>query len=383
MVKQTQFNITESLNSIQLEDWNRVVGSQYPFSQYEFLKALEDHEGVGEKYGWWPRFVTAWEGERLVGAVPLYLKDNSYGEFVFDMSWADAYKRAGIRYYPKYVASIPYTPATGPRIHVEANHPNANEIRSGLITASQQLAEESGVSSLHWLFTDEKDTVSLKEQGYMLRLGCQFHWTNENYSSFDDYLQTFSATKRKKVKRERRRVVEQDIEMEVLHGHEMSDEQWQVYHNFYLDTFDRKWGMATLSLGFFKQLGRTMGENVVVVFARYKGQYVASAFNIKGENTLYGRHWGCNADFHSLHFEACYYQGLDYCIQHGLKTFEPGAQGEHKISRGFLPTRTWSAHWIAHPEFRQAIEAFCQQEQREMELYIEELNNHSPFKATA
>ena len=220
-----QYKIIESLKSINANDWNKVVGSQYPFSHYEFLRALEDHEAVGEKYGWWPRFVTAWEGETLTGAVPLYLKDNSYGEFVFDMAWADAYQRAGIRYYPKYVASIPYTPATGPRIHVIDNHPHASEIRSGLIKATQQLAEESGVSSLHWLFTDEKDTVTLKEQGYTLRLGCQFHWQNENYQSFDDYLQTFSAAKRKKVKRKRRRVVEQDIEIEIIHGNEMSDEQ--------------------------------------------------------------------------------------------------------------------------------------------------------------
>jgi len=378
-----QFKIIESLQSIKADDWNRVAGTDYPFTRHEFLLALEQNDCVGEKFGWWPRFVVAYDNDKLVGAVPVYLKDNSYGEFVFDWSWADAYKRAGLDYYPKYVVSIPYTPASGPRILVDAAHEQQTEIRQGLVQAVQQLAEQSGVSSLHWLFTDARDTVLLKEQGLMLRLGCQFHWTNHEYKNFDDYLQTFSAAKRKKIKRERRRAEEQGIELEVLHGNEMSDEQWQVYHHFYLDTFDRKWGMATLSLGFFKQLGRTMPNNVVVVFAKFQGQYVASAFNIKGEHTLYGRHWGCNADFHSLHFEACYYQGLEYCIKHGLQHFEPGAQGEHKISRGFLPTRTWSAHWIAHPEFKQAITAFCMQEQREMELYIEELNSHSPFKATS
>ena len=376
-----QYSVIESIKAIESRDWNRVVGSQYPFAQYEFLRALEEHAAVGEQYGWWPRFVVAYAGQQLTGVVPLYLKDNSYGEFVFDWAWADAYKRAGLRYYPKYVASIPYTPATGPRIHVDASLPNQAEIRLGLIQAAQRLAEQSGVSSLHWLFTNAEDTVLLKEQHYMLRLGYQFHWTNHGYRNFDHYLETFSAAKRKKIKRERRRVSEQGIELEVLHGHEMSDEQWQIYHDFYLDTFDRKWGMATLSLGFFKQLGRSMADKVVIVFAKYEGQYVASAFNVKGEDTLYGRHWGCNADFHSLHFEACYYQGLEYCIKHGLQHFEPGAQGEHKISRGFLPTRTWSAHWIAQPDFSQAIEAFCLQEQKEMEHYIEELNSHSPFKA--
>jgi len=378
-----KYSIIESLQSIRAEDWDRVVGSQFPFSQYAFLRALEDHAAVGQKYGWWPQFVVAYDNDTLVGAVPLYLKDNSYGEFVFDSAWADAYKRNSLRYYPKLVASIPYTPASGPRIHVDSQHAQQADIRLGLMQAAQQLAEQSGVSSLHWLFTDANDTVLLKEQGLSLRLGCQFHWTNQAYSSFDHYLQSFSAAKRKKIKRERRRVIEQGIELEIRHGNEMTDALWQIYHDFYLDTFDRKWGMATLSLGFFKQLGRDMPDNVVIVFAKYQGQYVASAFNVKGEDTLYGRHWGCNADFHSLHFEACYYQGLDYCIKHKLKHFEPGAQGEHKISRGFLPTRTWSAHWIAHPEFRQAIEAFCQQEQKEMEHYIKELNTHSPHKTIA
>jgi predicted N-acyltransferase len=378
-----QYKITESLQSIKTDDWNRIAGTEYPFTRHEFLLALEQHDCVGEKFGWRPRFVTAYDNDRLVGAVPAYLKDNSYGEFVFDNAWADAYQRAGLRYYPKYIVSIPYTPATGQRILVDASHDKQNEIRQGLVQAVQQLAEESGVSSLHWLFTDARDTVLLKEQGLMLRLGCQFHWSNHGYTDFDDYLQSFSAAKRKKIKRERRRVEEQGIELEVLHGNEMTDEQWQIYHGFYLDTFDRKWGMATLSLGFFKQLGRSMPDNVVVIFAKHQGEYVASAFNIRGANTLYGRHWGCNADFHSLHFEACYYQGLEYCIQHGLQHFEPGAQGEHKISRGFLPTRTWSAHWIAQPEFKQAINAFCLQEQQAMEDYIDELNSHSPFKAIA
>ncbi|MDH5407642.1 MAG: GNAT family N-acetyltransferase, partial [Gammaproteobacteria bacterium] len=256
-----------------------------------------------------------------------------------------------------------------------------HDIRSGLIKASLEFSKDAQVSSLHWLFTDKNDTVALKEQGFMLRLGCQFHWQNNNYSDFDEYLQTFSSQKRKKLKRERRRVKEQGITFEVLHGNELNDEQWQIYHQFYLDTFDRKWGMATLSLDFFKQIGRTMPENIVVVFAKLNDEYIASAFNVKGKDTLYGRHWGCNEDYHSLHFEACYYQGLEYCIKHGLKFFEPGAQGEHKISRGFLPTRTWSAHWIADPEFDKAIRAFCAHEQEGMEQYIGQLNNHSPFKA--
>ncbi|MDH5179372.1 MAG: GNAT family N-acetyltransferase [Gammaproteobacteria bacterium] len=378
-----QFKIIESLHRIKPEDWSRIAGNDYPFTRYEFLVALEDNEGVGEKYGWLPHFMTAWDGEQLVGAVPLYMKDNSYGEFVFDWSWAEAWQRAGLPYYPKYVVGIPYTPAAGQRILADHSRSDHKDIRKKLVQAVQNFVSDSGVSSLHWLFTDTADTQLLKDSGYILRLGCQFHWQNNHYQSFDDYLQTFSAQKRKKVKRERRRVIEQGIELEVRHGNEMTDELWQIYHDFYLDTFDKKWGMATLSLDFFKQIGRTMPASVVVVFAKYQNDYVAGAFNYKGHDTLYGRHWGCNADFHSLHFEACYYQGLDYCIQHGLQHFEPGAQGEHKISRGFLPTRTWSAHWIAHPEFAKAVQAFCAHEQDGMEHYINELTEHSPFKTVS
>ena len=375
-----QIQIKQSLTEIDASDWNRIAGDENPFVRYEFLVALEQTGCIGPEFGWLPQFVTLYDEGNLIGAVPLYLKDNSYGEFVFDWSWAEAYQRAGINYYPKYVSSIPYTPATGPRILVDSTHAKPKEIRTHLIQATLGFAQQMQVSSLHWLFTNEADTALLQEQGLMLRLGCQFHWQNQNYRDFDDYLQHFSAAKRKKIKRERRRVLEQGIELEVLHGGDMSDTQWHVFHQFYLSTFDKKWGYATLSLDFFKQLGQTMPDDVVLVFARHEGKDVACAFNIKGQHTLYGRHWGCNADYHSLHFEACYYQGLDYCIEHGLQYFEPGAQGEHKISRGFLPTATWSAHWIAHPEFNNAISAFVRHEQKEMEAYIIEMTGHSPFK---
>ncbi|MDH5778825.1 MAG: GNAT family N-acetyltransferase, partial [Gammaproteobacteria bacterium] len=292
-----QYKLIESLLDIRKDDWNGIAGTDYPFTRYEFLVALEQNNCVGETYGWHPRFITAWDGEQLAGAIPLYLKENSYGEFVFDHAWADAYHRSGIPYFPKHVVSIPYTPATGQRILVSLEHQQQHEIRSGLIKASLEFSKDAQVSSLHWLFTDKNDTVALKEQGFMLRLGCQFHWQNNNYSDFDEYLQTFSSQKRKKLKRERRRVKEQGITFEVLHGNELNDEQWQIYHQFYLDTFDRKWGMATLSLDFFKQIGRTMPENIVVVFAKLNDEYIASAFNVKGKDTLYGRHWGCNEDY--------------------------------------------------------------------------------------
>jgi predicted N-acyltransferase len=213
-----------------------------------------------------------------------------------------------------------------------------------------------------------------------MRLGCQFHWHNQNYQQFEDFLAQMTSSKRKKIKRERRYVVEQDVMLEIRHGNEMNEELWEIYHDFYTSTFDKKSGMPTLQLDFFKEIGETMPANIVIVFAKHAGKYVASAFNMRDQVTLYGRHWGCNQEFHSLHFEACYYQGLEYCIKNKLASFEPGAQGEHKISRGFLPTKTWSAHWIGHAEFSKVISQFVEREEAGMRHYINSLMNHSPFK---
>ncbi len=368
-----------SIDEVDADHWNALAGHDNPFVRHEFLAALERNGCVGERFGWYPQHLLAVDGERIVGAVPLYLKDNSYGEFVFDWSWADAYQRSGLDYYPKAVVSVPYTPATGPRLLV-ADTANANEIADTLIGAALMHAQQLKLSSLHWLFTDEYDTQRLARHGLMLRLGCQFHWSNPGYRDFDEFLSTLTAQKRKKIKRERRCVVEQDIELEVLHGDAISDEQWLAYHRFYTDTFDKRGGLATLSLDFFREIGRTMSDNVVLVFARHADRPVAAAFNVRGETTLYGRHWGCDADFHSLHFEACYYQGLEYCIANGLQRFEPGAQGEHKITRGFMPTATWSAHWIANEAFGAAIGQFVEREQRAVREYMQTLSEHSPYR---
>ena len=261
-----QLRIVDNLDTIPAADWNALAGDRNPFLAHEFLSALEHHHGVGERYGWLPRHLAVYDQEKLVGAVPLYLKDNSYGEFVFDWSWADAYQRAGLRYYPKAVVAIPYTPATGPRLLM---HPafDAKQVSALLIDGALELCRELQLSSLHWLFTDAADTARLQSHGLMLRKGVQFHWHNQGYRDFQDFLDTFTAEKRKKLKRERRRVIEQDIELRVVHGHEASEEQWQIAHAFYASTFDRKSGMATLSLDFFREIGRTMGERVVLVFA--------------------------------------------------------------------------------------------------------------------
>jgi predicted N-acyltransferase len=375
--------IRESLADIHPSEWNALNTDGNPFVSHEFLIALERHNAVGREFGWIPQYITAYDGAgTLVGAVPLYLKTNSYGEFVFDWAWADAYHRSQLPYYPKLVAASPYSPVTGPRLLV-AHQEDSDAMYRELIDATLEHARELGVSSLHWLFTDEVQTARLEQAGFMPRLGCQFHWRNLGYRDFKDYLDQFTAAKRKKIKQERRRAREQDIEFEILSGNELSDSQWAVFHDFYSSTFDRKGGIPTLSLGFFQEIGATLAHNIVLVLVKHDRRYVAGAFNLRDEHNLYGRHWGCSEYFHGVHFEACYYQGLEYCIEKGLQHFEPGAQGEHKISRGFLPTPTWSAHWIAHPRFRNAIADFLQRETPGMQHYIEELTSHSPFKTNS
>jgi predicted N-acyltransferase len=377
-----ELKVVSSINAIEAAQWNKVAGTDNPFLRYEFLAALENHGCVGARHGWLPRHLAAFQNGQLIGAVPLYLKDNSYGEFVFDWSWAEAYQRAGLAYYPKSVVAVPYTPVTGPRILTAAGA-DRGQAADALIQLAQNWAESEGLSSLHWLFTSHEDTQRLQRSGLLLRLGCQFHWSNRGYRDFDDYLSHFSSSKRKKVRRERRYVEEAGIDIRIVHGHEASDHELQVMHDFYRITFDRKWGHATLNLDFFREIAASMGEQLVLVIASKDQRIVAGAICFRSADTLYGRHWGCYQDYHSLHFEACYYQGIDYCIQQGLSYFEPGAQGEHKISRGFLPTPTWSAHWIAHARFREIIGRFLDQETTAMYDYMAELNEHSPFRSGA
>ena len=376
-----RLQILSAAADVTADQWNAVAGTDYPFLRHEFVHALEANGCVGEAHGWLPRHLAAFDDDgRLAGLVPLYLKDNSYGEFVFDWAWADAYERNGLRYYPKAVVAVPYTPATGPRILTGPEH--RPETAAALVALARDWAQAEGLSSLHWLFTDARDTRLLADHGYLLRLGCQFHWHNAGYRDFEDFLAGLSSRKRKKIRRERRQVAEAGIELQVVHGNEADEEQLATMHAFYRATFDRKWGHATLTEGFFRDIARDMGDQLVLVFAHLGTEAVAGAICLRSADTLYGRHWGCRADYHSLHFEACYYQGIDYCIRHGLARFEPGAQGEHKISRGFLPTPTWSAHWIADSGFRGAIGRFLEQETPAMREYIEDMSEHSPYKTS-
>lgn len=370
----------QSLDSLPREQWNRLAGATNPFLRHEFLVALERHGCVGGTTGWTPCHLVAENDRRLVGALPLYRKTHSFGEFVFDWSWADAYERAGLAYYPKLLAAIPFTPVSGPRLLTAPDAP-AGAIGEALAAGALARAREQGVSSLHCLFPAPRDAGLLETQGLLLRTGCQFHWHNPGYRDFDDFLEGLSSKRRKAIRRERREAAQAGLEVRMLQGAEISDAQWQAFHRFYCATFDRKWGFPSLSAGFFKEIGRTLPESVLLALAGRGERWVAGALFLRGEDMLYGRHWGCTEYHPALHFELCYYRGIEYCIRERLARFEAGAQGEHKIWRGFVPARTCSVHWIRHAGFRAAIDAFLRREREAMEHYVDELWEHSPYKA--
>lgn len=377
------FSFISSLNDIKRADWNALLEDDHPFLCHEFLDALERNDCLGEKYGWYPHHLVVHDNKQtLIAATPLYIKTNSYGEFVFDWSWASAYEQSGLSYYPKLVASIPYTPVTGTRLLIAPNLTSdlKNSLAVDMIKFTIEEAKKLNMSSMHWLFNQADECKFFKQQDLMLRLGCQYHWQNQNYACFDHFLENFISRKRKKIKRERRYVKEQHIEIKRLHGNELDDQLWQQVHAFYENTFYRKNGLPTLSLKFFKELGTTMGSQIVLVLGYSDKRLIACAINFRSSHTLYGRFWGCLKNFNSLHFEACYYQGIEYAIENKLTFFEPGAQGEHKISRGFLPTKTWSAHWISDPRFEPAIRDFCQREEKLMHQECKELMALSPYR---
>lgn len=376
-----KISICDSLAAVPAAQWDTLAAADHnPFLRHAFLAGLERHGCVGERWGWRPRHLLAHEDGRLVGALPLYRKDNSYGELVFDWSWADAYQRAGLAYYPKLVSAIPYTPATGPRLLLAPDAPH--DLAEHLLHAALEQTRQLGGSSLHVLFPDAAQTAFLQANGLLRRTGTQFHWFNRGYRDFDDFLDGFKAEKRKKLKRERRRVAEQGVTLELREGRDIDEVHWAAFHSFYRSTFDKRGGYATLSEEFFRSLGELMPEQVVLVLARHSGRYVAGALSFRGSDTLYGRHWGCEAEFNSLHFEACYYLGLEYCIRHGLQRFEPGAQGEHKVARGFEPVPTWSTHWLAHAGFSAAVAKYLAHEEAATETYMRELSDHLPYRKT-
>lgn len=371
--------IINTIDDVSAAHWNELHDNRNPFVTHEFLSSLEREQCVGDDTGWEPRIIIAEQEDQPVGAIPMYLKYHSMGEFVFDWAWAGAYSRSGLDYYPKLVIAIPYTPVTGPRLLL-ADSPERNHIAEAMIDFALQYARDQEVSSMHWLFPNESDSQRLQRHGLLLRTDCQFHWKNAGYSSFDDFLSRLSSHKRKKLKRERRYVEEQGIRCEVIKGDGIIPSHLDTFYEFYQSTFYKKGHIAPLTRGFFKALGKRLPRSVVLIFAYHDSQCVAGAFFMRGPDTLYGRYWGCKEEFHSLHFELCYYRAIDYCIAHGIKHLEAGAQGEHKLMRGFYPTQTRSLHWIAHPAFRRAIEDYLVHETHEIEFYMNQTEKHLPYK---
>ncbi len=341
---------------------------------------MEQHDCVGATFGWLPRHIAIYEAETLVAAMPLYEKHNSYGEFVFDNAWADAYQRAGLRYFPKLVSAIPYTPATGQRLLAAKGHEDT--CWPVLLQTAQHLAESIDASSFHCLFQTAGEH-QYTSQSLMTRHDCQFHWFNRGYRHFDDFLATLTSKKRKNIRQERRRVQQQNISFRILDGHSATTTDWANFSVFYQRTFDNKWGMATFNQGFFEAVGRTMPDSIVLVLADRDDECIAGALMYRSDSTLYGRHWGCTTEIDLLHFETCYYQGIDYCIREGLDRFEPGAQGEHKVARGFVPVRTRSSHFLRDDLYRDAIAQFCAREHSAIESYIADINNALPYKKEA
>lgn len=372
--------IVNSLKDIKASDWDALTSLNYPFTQHAYLHGLEQHECL-EPFGWQAVYFIIEAEDIIQAAMPCYIKHNSYGELVFDHAWANAFEQYGEAYYPKLVTAIPYTPATGPRLLVNPKAANPNSLKIALIQAAQEFCQAQKMSSWHVLFIDAKLETFFLEQHMSTRHDCQFHWNNQNYASFADFLQQLSSRKRKNIKKERQLATQNKLIIKRRYADELTSEEIVRVHQLYASIFDRKYGTATLTLAFFEYLASHLGEQTLIFSAHDEQDHmVAMSLLFKSDTTLYGRVWGCDGYYDFLHFELCYYQGIDYCIEQQLMSFDPGAQGEHKISRGFLPTKTVSAHWIKHPQFNNMIERFTLHEKQLMTEHCKELSNLSPYK---
>jgi predicted N-acyltransferase len=371
--------IVSSLAEVGQSAWDSLVGTQSdanPFLSFAFLHALHESGSASRKTGWRPQYLTLWRADRLEGALPLYAKSHSYGEYVFDWAWADAYRRNGLDYYPKLLSAIPFTPVTGSRLLGRDA-----AAQTALIQALQELQEHADLSSTHILYPTEAQAQALGEAGFLLRTGVQFHWLNERYQSFDDFLSTLERKKRKNIRAERRKVQEAGVRFRHVAGKDATEADWRFFKRCYDHTYAAHYSTPYLNMDFFLRIGATMPQNILLVVAEQDGKPIASSLLIHNERTLYGRYWGGIREVPCLHFETAYYQPLEFCIANQIESFEGGAQGEHKMARGFLPQKTWSAHWLAHPAFADAIEHFLQRESGGIDSYIDELNERSPFKA--
>ncbi len=370
--------VVENLADIPAADWDALTEGD-PFLSHAYFYALQESGCATAQFGWRAQFITLWRDEHLLGAMPLYLKMNSYGEHVFDFAWADAYRQNGLRYYPKLVCTVPFTPVSGARL-LAAPGTDEYKVRRLLLGYALQFAKDTGVSSLHCLFLNEADAQLAQAHGMMLRQDVQFHWHNPGYKDFDEFLAALGRDKRKRIRQERRKVQEAGIELQCVIGERATREQWDFFASCYAHTRQTHHSPPALNDDFFQRIGVAIPQHTLLVIASREGRMIASALNIVTKNVLYGRSWG-TFEFHSgLHFETCFYLAIEFCIAHGIKTFEGGAGGEHKLARGFLPVSTRSAHWLAHPQFAREVEDYLQRESDAIEEYVGELNERSPFK---
>jgi predicted N-acyltransferase len=368
--------IVSALAEIPAAQWDALHDGRNPFVAHAFLSGLEQHGCLRAQWGWTPHHLTLWQGDDLVGAAPAYLKENSHGEFVFDHAWAHAYAQHGLEYFPKWLCAVPYSPVTGPRLLARDE-----EHRQALLEVMARVALRERLSSVHVNFhsTEEADAFG---EDWLGRVDVQYQWHNDSgWRNFDDFLAAFDHKHRKNIRQERAKLARSGVEFRVVEGAQASDADLSTMHGFYLQTFAEYGNHPALTLEFLRHLATAMPESLVMFFALIEGRDIAGALCLRGGDTLYGRYWGASEARAGLHFETCYYQGIDYCLQHGLTRFEPGAQGEHKLARGFMPVLVQSRHWIAHPDFREALRAWCAQEATTVRRYAARLGEHSPFKA--
>lgn len=371
----TVLKVHDSIQSIAPDDWDACTGRDHPFVRHAFFDALESSGSACTRTGWQPLHLSVDLGDGLAGVAPAYVKNHSQGEYVFDHGWADAFTRAGGRYYPKLQVSVPFTPVTGPRLMTRLP-----EAAPFLIAGLQSLAEQNSLSSVHATFLQKEQAERLEAAGWLIRMDQQFHWKDAGYADFEGFLGALASRKRKAIRKERSTAMENGIQIRWHTGADITEAHWDAFWVFYQDTGARKWGQPYLTRRFFSMLSEAMADAVLLVFAYRDGRPIAGALNLIGADTLYGRYWGAIEDHPCLHFEVCYYQAIDFALAQGLKRVEAGAQGEHKLARGYVPTPTWSAHWIAHPGLRRAVADFLAHERRAMTDIIAELDAAAPFR---
>ncbi len=373
-MEETKITIADSLAEIKSSDWDGLARKN-PTASYDFLRAMEVSNCVGDGTGWYPAHIFAHQGNKLIGALPLYIKSHSYGEYVFDWAWADAYQRSGLDYYPKLLCAIPFTPVGGPRLLTDDEH-----TKSLLIKSAIQFAEANEFSSFHCLYPAEDEKNSWTQQSMMKRKSFQFHWTNKGYITFDEFLSSMNHQKRKKIRQEREKLRNLGISLETVKGNRASDNEWNFFFKCYQQTYLERGSTPYLNQKFFDLIRSSMGEHILLVFAKFEGNFVASAMNIIGDNVIYGRYWGSTRYIPGLHFEVCYYQAIEYAIKNDIARFEGGAQGEHKLARGLEPVETDSYHWLAHPQFAEAVSSYLERESPAVDNHVGSLQVRSPFK---